>query len=107
MASPLSLRCLAQLLHAAPFREPCKALGQSLRGWPARDSAGNLLIRATEPQICQTTLLEGGEEVATVPLSTNAQLRGHSLCCGNGHWEVLGSGLNPLILVLEEDLEAI
>lgn len=107
MASPLSLCCLAQLLHAAPFREPCKALGQSLRGWPARDSAWNLLIRATEPQICHTTLLEEGEEVATVPLSTNAQLRGLSLCCGNGPWEVLGSGLNSLTLVSEEDLKEI
>lgn len=36
-----------------------------------------------------------------------AQLSCHSLCCGNGHWEVLGSGLNSLILVLEENLKAI
>lgn len=45
--------------------------------------------------------------MATVPLSIKAQLRGHSLCCGNGPWEELGSGLNSLILVLEEDLKAI
>lgn len=58
----LSLRCLPQLLHAAPLGEPCKALGQSLLGWPSRDSAWNVLIHANEPQICQTTLLEGGEK---------------------------------------------
>lgn len=66
-----------------------------------------MLIHADDPQICQTTPLEGGEEVATVPLSTNAQLRCCSLCRGSGHWEVLGSGLNSLVLALEEDLKAI
>lgn len=66
VASPPSLCWLPQLLHAAPLREPCKAWGQSLLGWgqsllgwgqsllgcPSQDSAWNLLIHATEPQMC-------------------------------------------------------